>query len=308
MAHDEAVARSILTAISLGSATLSPLARGLSSDAWLVRWPKGDAVLRIATYADEPVTYPNEHAVMRRLRAAGATVPAPITGSWQLDGWDGPAFSLTTFLPGTNLLTDARVWAYEPIAAFLRLLHALDVEGAGPVVEVDGRLRGAVDDPTLGTIDAWSGAPLWPLDGSTLDDHPALGERPRLVARLEAHRDDVRVALLRRPFVLVHSDLHEENILQDGRSLGFIDLGVAFVGAPTWEFAAVAYFLDWDLADRTLREYLDPPADLDDWRRATALTALSLGPRRWHQDRQNGLDEDAHNEAYLLEALARLTR
>ncbi len=307
MARDETVARSILTAISLGTAMLSPLTSGLSSDAWLVRWPNGEAVLRVATHPEDPVTYPNEHAVMRRLRAADATVPGPITGSWLLDGWDGPAFSLTTYLPGQNLQPDSHVWAHEPIASFLRRLHALDVEGAGPVLQVDGRLRGAVDDPTLGTIHAWSGAPLWPLDGSTLEIHPALGARPVLRARLEAHRDDVRAALLRRPFVLVHSDLHEENILQDGRSLGFIDFGVAFVGAPTWDFAAIAYFLGWDLADRTLRSYLDPLADLEGWRHAITLTALSLGPRRWQQDRENGLDEDPHNEAYLLETLARLT-
>jgi Ser/Thr protein kinase RdoA (MazF antagonist) len=308
MAHDETIARSILAALSRGSASLSPLGNGLASDAWLVRWPKGDTALRVATYPEDPVTYPMEHALMLRLRTAGAAVPEPITGSWRMDAWDGPAFSLTSFLPGTTLQPDARVWAHEPIARFLRTLHSLEVIGAGPLVEVDGALRGAFDDRETGTIEAWSGAPLWPFGGTSLDRHPALAERPALARRMDRHRDTLRTAVLDGPFVVVHSDLHEENILQAERGLSFIDFGVAFVGAPGWDFAALAYFLGWDLADRTLDAYLatDDADEAARWRRSVALIALSLGARRWEQDRQNELDEDVHDETFLVETLDRL--
>jgi aminoglycoside/choline kinase family phosphotransferase len=129
---------------------------------------------------------------------------------------------------------------------------------------------------------------------------------------MEQHGPAVREAILTGDTALVHADLHEENILQDGRLLGFIDFGVAFVGVPAWEFAALAYFLDWELADRTLVRYLDTqaglgaPSDIDEWRRSIALVALSLGARRWEQDRENDLDEDPHNLAFLGTAMERL--
>jgi hypothetical protein len=83
---------------------------------------------------------------------------------------------------------------------------------------------------------------------------------------------------------------------------------VAFVGAPGWDFAALAYFLGWDLADRTLDAYLatDDADEAARWRRSVALIALSLGARRWEQDRQNELDEDVHDETFLVETLDRL--
>ena len=55
----------------------------------------------------------------------------------------------------------------------------------------------------------------------------------------------------------LHSDLHDENILDDDEVPGFIDFGEALVGPAAWEFAALAYFLDWPTADAILAAYLD---------------------------------------------------
>jgi hypothetical protein len=87
---------------------VSRLAFGLASHAWLVMAGEIRQVLRVASYSDDPMTYPAQHAVMTRLRVAGAPVPEPVAGSWQLRGWQGPAFSLTTWLPGTSLQPYAR--------------------------------------------------------------------------------------------------------------------------------------------------------------------------------------------------------
>ena len=305
MAHDELVARSILAALGIHHAELSPVGVGLASDAWLIREGDGRQVLRIATYPEDPVTYPSEHAIMAMLHRSGAPVPEPIVGSWEIQGWPGPAFSVTSYLPGNVLQPDALVWADEPIAAFLRILHRR-LEGYGPVDEIDGRVRGRHQDAEVGTIDAWSGAPIWPLGGATLDRHPALMDLPDLARSMERHTAAVREVILGGPARLLHCDLHNENILQDDRHLGFIDFGVAFAGVPEWEFAALAYFLGWDMADRTLARYLDRPRDVERWRLSIALVALSLGARRWEQDRAFELDEDAHNATFLREALRRV--
>jgi Ser/Thr protein kinase RdoA (MazF antagonist) len=43
--------------------------------------------------------------------------------------------------------------------------------------------------------------------------------------------------------VLVHSDLHEGNIVRTERGAAFLDFGCAFMGVALWDFAALAFFL-----------------------------------------------------------------
>ena len=94
--HDAAVARSILAASDPGPSGvgLAPIGDGFASDAWLVeRDGRERAVLRIANGRGlTDVTYEMEHALMGRLSDAGAAVPRPLVGSWQVPRWDGPPF------------------------------------------------------------------------------------------------------------------------------------------------------------------------------------------------------------------------
>ncbi|HYZ08205.1 MAG TPA: phosphotransferase [Pseudonocardiaceae bacterium] len=62
---------------------------------------------------------------------------------------------------------------------------------------------------------------------------------------------DIRQVAATQPRVLVHGDLHDENIRwpladhPDGSKVGFLDLGMASVGTAVGDFAALAYFLSW---------------------------------------------------------------
>lgn len=323
MAHDERAARSILDALDLPSAEVRSLGFGLSSEAWLVNAAGPDLVLRVATDPGlPPSTYPAEHTIMARLGAAGASVPAPVRGSWEVEGWSGPAFSLTTFVAGAPLNPSVDGPATGQIAAFLRLLHSIPVAGFGPVTPergpVDGAapLRGVAVDRAAG-LRAWmGGAPLWPFDASRLESHPALVDRPELRARIAARRGLVERAGLAGPAALVHSDLHEENVLADpapgpgsvdGVRLGFIDFGEAFIGSPDWDVAALAYFLGWPLAEAVLVGVLADPAHEPVRRRSVAALGLSFGLYRWWQDRQRGIDEESHDEAFIGDSLDRMT-
>jgi Ser/Thr protein kinase RdoA (MazF antagonist) len=304
--HDEALARSVLMALRLEVVALEPIGLGLASDAWLVRNGRGASVLRIANDGgDAPPTYPMEHAMMTRLAAVGAPVPSPIAGDWDVEGWTGPPFSLTTEVAGTPLRPEAHDGAARAIAEFLRSMHGLRVEGFGSLTVIDGELGGTDIDLATG-LAAWAQRPLWPLGDARLEDEPSLADRPELVARLEAHATTVRDALSRGPGVPVHSDLHEENILDADGSLSFIDFGMALIGPAAWEFAALGYFLGWPLADRTLAAYLDDPDDLARWHADASAFALCFGVYRRPQDRAHGFDEDDHNETFLHEALERL--
>lgn len=328
MAIDEAVARSILDALELTGAGLSPLGLGLSSTAWRVSLASRELALRIALdrAGDDP-SFQAEHLVMTRLAAIGAATPVPVQGSWERADWSFPAFSLTTLVAGGPLTAELDPARIRQVAAFLRALQSIPVVGFGPVVPegaacdagrvsgvgavggqlgaADAPLRGAATERRVG-LRAWmGGAPLWPFDESRLQAHPALLDRPKLRTTLEAVRPQIEAAEQAGQAGLVHSDLHEENILDADGHLAFIDFGEAFIGATDWEFASLAYFLGWPVADRVLEAYLDLGGS-SAGRAAIAGLALSFGLYRWWQDRDRGVDEEVHDEAFIHSSLDRL--
>lgn len=307
MPNDDATARTVLAALHMDTADLARLGSGFTSQVWLVRDAGLAYALRIARDpADRVCTFPAEHNLMARLGALGARVPAPIAGSWQLDGWPLAPFSLTSFIAGVPLRAKAHPWAAGRIAAFLRLLHSIPATGFGPLIEVDGQLRGQSGDMAAGLAATFAGDSLWPFGAARLTAHPALADRPELQAGIEEQAHTVITAALDRPGVVVHSDLHEENMLQDGRRIGFIDFGESFVGSADWDFAALAYFGGWLLAERTLAAYLPDERDFERRRASIAAVALSFGLFRWQQDRRLGVDDEVHDESFLGESLARV--
>lgn len=306
--HDEAAARRILATLGLDPATaaLAPVGDGFASDAWRLHTAgDGPAVLRVANDRGlVDVTYPMEHALMARLHDAGASVPRPLDGSWQHAGWDGPAWSVTTWAPGRPLEAGDHPRAIPTLTTFVRALRAIPIGGGHGPLLVDGDgFRGT--DATAGEgLVRWADRPMWPLDDSRLADHPAIGEDRYLVARMEAYKVDVRVALVDGPRSILHSDLHGENVLDDDGRLTVIDFGEALVGPVDWDIAAIGFFLDWPTADAVAAALGDAP----DRRTTVARIGLAFGAYRWHLSREHAFDDDDHDRAYLETCLDRLTR
>ena len=304
--HDSTTARRVLA--TLGADASVPLDRvgdGFASEAWRSVLPDvGPVVLRVANDRGlTTVTYPMEHALLTALGAGGAPVPRPIVGSWEVAAWDGPAWSMTTWAAGTPLQPADHARAVPDLTASVRALRGVVTGGGhGPlVVDERGRLAGARSDPADGLV-TWAERPLWPLDGSRLADHPAIGEDPALVAAMDAHAATVRASLVDGPRSVLHSDLHGENVLDDDGRLTVIDVGEALIGPVDWDIAAIAFFLDWPTADAVAGALGDAPA-----RRATvAAIGLAFGAYRWHLSRQHAFDDDEHDRAYLDACLARL--
>ena len=301
---DSTVLRAV-AALGIEGADLAPLGGGFASEAWRVGRDDPWLALRIANDRSTPdAGYQAEHALMDRLANAGARVPRPIRGSWQIEHWDGPPFSCATGLDGTPLAVEDGVRAAPILAAFLRLLHGQSLDGYGPLEVHDGRLQGAASTMVAGLM-AWARRPLWPLGDARLDTHPALAERRDLRVRLDARAPAVRLALTEARGVPLHSDLHDENILDAGGALGIIDFGQALIGPAAWEFAALAYFLGWSTADATLEAYARDAAESSRLRTDATAIGLCFGVYRWAQDVELGIDEDAYDEAFLVETLNR---
>ncbi len=302
----DAMVWTVLGALGIEDADLLPLGAGFASEAWRIGQGSPWYALRIAReWPDADSTYEMEHALMSQLIAAGAVVPTPLRGSWQLADWTGPPFSLTVGLEGAPLSVGDRTRAVPALAGFLRTLHGLAVPGYGPLHLRDGVLAGESADLETG-LRAWARRPLWPLGDARLDDHPALADRADLRGRLDAHAGRVRDALLGAPAMPLHSDLHEENILDLHGSLGCIDFGEALVGPAAWEFAAMGYFMDWATADAVLGAYLPTGVAPERMRADASAIGLCFGVYRWAQDRDMELDQDEFDEGYLEASLARL--
>jgi Ser/Thr protein kinase RdoA (MazF antagonist) len=304
--HDERAARNIATAIGppWRTARLTAIGDGFASDAWLLATPDGErGVLRVANGRGlTDVTYEMEHVLMDRLHAGGASVPRPIIGSWQVPGWGEPAFSLTSWAPGEPLRPEAVPRSGPAIAAFLDALRAVPFDGGyGPLqVGPGGSLRGAAPERATGLI-RWAERPFWPLDGSRLMDHPAIGEHAALASAMEACADVVRSSLLTGPVAILHSDLHEGNVLDDDGALTVIDFGEALVGPVAWDIAAVGFFMDWTTADAVANH---DAASLED----AARIGLAFGAYRWHLSREHAFDDDEHDHAFLAACLSRMGR
>ena len=139
-------------------------------------------------------------------------------------------FSVTEWLGGPGLAPVHAAEAAEPIG---RALHDVDVGGLGLADTIRG----------------------WPFD-----DTPA---HPILDSRLTLWADDIRQVAATQPRVLVHGDLHDDNILwpladhPDRSKVGFLDFGMVSAGAAMWDFAALAYFLPWRVSAIALTSYRD---------------------------------------------------
>ena len=237
---------------------------------------------------------------MARLTAVGAAVPHPLVGSWEVPDWTGPAFSLTSWAAGVPMRPSTVPQAAPQLGAFLAALRAVPVPDGFGALEIapDGDLRGSCADPCKGLV-AWAGRPLWPLDGSRLTDHPAIGAVSGLPGRMDARRNEVSEALLDGPTGVLHSDLHEMNVLDDGGRRTFIDFGEALVGPLAWDLSAIAFFIDWSVADTLI-------GDDEGLAIKTARIGLCFGAYRWHLSRQHEFDDDEHDRIYLETCLDRL--
>jgi aminoglycoside phosphotransferase (APT) family kinase protein len=275
----EETARAALDKIALAGSELSYLAEGLSSDAWLVEQAGKRVVLRVSK-RDDGDEFVREHAVLDALTGPGACVPVPVAGSWEQDDWCGPPFSVTTFIDGEPLVPVDVLLIADDLVRFFDVLHA--TQPPAGLLTLDRR---------------FDGAPLWPLRRAKLGGHPVEADAAT-AARIDPLADPVRQALA-GPAVLVHSDLHEGNIVRTSGGAAFLDFGCAFVGSALWDFAALAFFLGWPVVERVLHIAGAPSAH------EVRLVALSFALYRW--EAWSGDEEEArHSAAFIEQTLERL--
>jgi thiamine kinase-like enzyme len=233
-----------------GSIELQALGAGLISETYRV---VRDGITYTLKVAAEPrelyLDLPWEARVLKR---AGAIGLAPRLEYCDLDA----AVLLSRWAKGRSWVAhEARAAAnLESIAALLRRVHALAIPR--PARELSPLQWIHTYDAALSRRTSPPGDPA--LRSAALARTQALAELPRAVG------------------VVCHSDLHSQNLLQEGDALILLDWEYAHVTDPLWDVAGWCANNDFeaDLQRRLLTCYLGNAPISSQWQRFRLLLAL----------------------------------
>ena len=235
------------------------LGSGASSVAWQAEFGNEHWIIRaMPAESAKPMSYPQEFAVSKRLFQAGFPVPEPLQHSAEtaLEGLDF-AWTISRKAEGAGInkanLSDE---AGEDLARMLAFLHALPAEGWGWLHLKQGRFVGEKATPLDGARERWQAHPLWPLDKSRLESHPASYNAPFFLPSLKRLMPELMRAASLGTRAVCHSDLHREHLyIKEGRLSAVIDFGDVCLLPPAWEFAILARYYGWPAVLKMLRVY-----------------------------------------------------
>lgn len=247
--------------IGIEPVSILPLNEGATSVAWRVSDDFQTVIVRtMRKGTNRPVTYQSEFTILRYLQAAKALVPQPILNSFErgYQPVEGTPWSVTAPVPGYPLGNDELPLSVaEQLGCFLATLHQLPVTGVGRLEEGITTLVGQEQRQINGILGRWCWATLWPFDGSQLQTHPIVRFAPDLLEQLLTLRPALLKLADESHVVLNHADLHGEHVfLQDGKLMGVIDFGAAFIGSSAWEFAVLAYYHGLEASKAVMQSYI----------------------------------------------------
>jgi hypothetical protein len=123
------------------------------------------------------------------------------------------------------------------LGGLLKSLHSFPASGYGQLKDTDTELAGGCDNPIDGMLTRLESP--WPFTSAPLRDHPAVLDNPTLLDPLSSMQPRLSEFLADRNGVVVHSDLHERQLLTDGTTLAAVlDFNDAVVGRLEWDFGA----------------------------------------------------------------------
>jgi len=217
---------------------ITALAEGASSAAWLGAFGDQEWVVRVprGNSGRPRPDYASESLLNRALREAGA--PATEVEVIEVDG---VACSLAPRVAGAPIQPDQ--WTDEfvtDVAAALAATHSIPT---APHTLPDAVARFHL-------------ARIWPLDDTSLDDHPVTSRLPEVLDWVRSQEPRIREEAARTATV-VHTDLHWDHLLRgdDGRLAGVLDYGDAFAGPPAWDLACLRYYHGETVATRVADRY-----------------------------------------------------
>ena len=256
---------SIATAVMAAMAEPDPstefLEQGATSAAFRIKTAKHDYVLRVgAPRLGKGASYEVDYAIRAALHEAKQPVARPIATDRAIDIGRPERWALDAYREGHH---PERAQISRSVAlaigALLRRLHELPTAGWGRLKDTRAEFLGASSTATEGMLYRLE-AP-WPFTDAALGDDPVVQLYPALAAHLAPLEDALRafVEASDAP-VVIHSDLHEKQLLQhDDKLTAVLDFNDAVAGRREWDFGSFQYFHGDVCLSHLIDGYTDDP-------------------------------------------------
>ena len=236
---------------------ISYLGSGSSCDVWIADTSIGKIVVRFLHTRNGKTPIVSMDADLRRiLHAKGAAVAKPIATSLVFAEASFPTpWIIDEYIVGAapeRRKLSKRV-CYD-LGEVLRCLHAIPATGFGwPIWETtlfEGKTGSAYEGLTQRFDDSW------PMSQLALAEHPIGQTAPQFIKALSQVKDDILKLLGSSTSSIVHSDLHERQLIcRADRLAAVIDFGDAMISDPAWDLASLYYFHGAQALNDTLQSY-----------------------------------------------------
>ena len=235
----------IVSGLNLEAVHVRFLAKGSTSEVWLVETGGRPVVVRLAVpNAGKSVLFEAEAGLRIRLSrlddrvalplATHATHPHLVSGAlaWCVDSFVGGETLTRGMLPRSLCHDTGEVLAH---------LHSIPASGFGLLANRRDAVVGQADDLYAGL-----GTRLqdpWPFQPADLHAHPIADAAPQLLPRLAPYRSRLLSLFEDAACVPVHSDLHERQLHSiEGRLGGLLDFGDAMVAPALCDIGSFVGF------------------------------------------------------------------
>lgn len=238
------IAGQVIAAIGEQHESTQLVEQGSTSTVFRIATRQNDYILRVATPREgKSPSFESDYAIRRVLCEVNLPVAKPIATDQLIDIETREHWALDEFREGTHPVRGMVSSNISiELGRLLRQLHDLPASGYGQLVDTRQRLSGRSKTPEEGMLSRFEEP--WPFGSSPLSDHPAVRMSPVLSEPLAAMEPQL-VSFVRdgNTPVVIHSDLHERQLLQhDNRLTAVLDFNDAIVGRCEWDFGSYLYF------------------------------------------------------------------
>jgi aminoglycoside phosphotransferase (APT) family kinase protein len=258
---DHTEAMRIADGIGLAVKQCSKLAEGGTSTAWSLLAESDHYVLRIARPNPGKVArYEADMGIRKQLRRLDRRIAEPLATnrSHPIDAICSDWIVDRHVVGETGLRGGLSTRVCRDLGDILISLHRLPCHGYGRLENTDEQISGSQESIRAGIESRFQDP--WPFDHSSLAKHPIATAAPDVVDSLQRRRKTILEQLDQTECVLLHSDLHERQILFSDKGVeALVDFGEAMIGWPTWDIASFAYFHGWRQASSLLESYEKNP-------------------------------------------------